>query len=374
MRMTTHHRLLPMLVLAASVAVPACGRTSGEADARDAAASAPAATDRKYLLETVDDAAVVQLYADGFESLPLKEKTLIWHLSQAALAGRDIFYDQKHEDALAMRGVLEAIVTHPQGIDAQTLAAITEYTKLFWINNGPYNNLTARKFVVETTPEAFAGAARQAAASGAAFPTGKGESVDALLARLQPMFFDPAVDPIVTNKTPESGDILTASANNLYSGVSMADLKTFTEKYPLNSRLVKRDGRLIEEVYRVNGKYGPQLAEIVRHLEAAIPFAPEPTARALRALIQWYRTGEDADRVKFDIAWVEDKDSPVDTINGFIEVYLDARGVKGSWEGVVFYVNKRLKFARAIWHGHVVAGAAAHWTAVLLGVVLAAQH
>jgi dipeptidyl-peptidase-3 len=155
------------------------------------------------------------------------------------------------------------------------------------------------------------------------------------------MFFDPDVDPIVTNKTPGAGrDILQASANNLYDNVTMADLKGFTEKNGLNSRLVKRDGKLIEEVYRIGGRYDAQIREIVRHLEAAIPFASEPMANALRALVQWYRTGEDADRVKYDIAWVQDKDSTVDTINGFIEVYMDPRGVKGSWEGLVFYVNR----------------------------------
>ncbi len=289
----------------------------------------------------MDDAAVVQLYADGFASLPLREKTLIWHLSQATIAGRDIYIDQKHPSALEMRAVLEAIITHPQGIDQPTLAEIQRYTKLFWINNGPYHNLTAQKFVLKTTPQAFAAAAKSAAQAGATLPGAEGESLDAMLARLQPMFFDPAVDPIVTNKTPGPGeDLLTASANNLYSGVSMADLKGFTEKYPLNSRLVKQNGRLVEEVYRINGRYGPQITEIVKHLEAAIPYATEPMANALRALIQWYRTGEDADRVKYDVAWVEDKASPVDTINGFIEVYLDARGIKGSWEGVVFYVNQ----------------------------------
>jgi dipeptidyl-peptidase-3 len=331
------HRL-SILLLVACLA-PACGRTAPASTPPETAAASES-SGRQYLLETVEDAAVVQLYADGFERLPLREKTLVWHLSQAALAGRDIFYDQKHEDALAMRRVLEAIITNAEGIDPATLDAIEQYTKLFWINNGPYNNLTARKFVLTTTPEAFAAAARRAAASGAAFPTGPGEPVDALLARLQPMFFDPDVDPIVTNKTPPPGqDILTASANNLYSGVSLKDLQGFRERYPLNSRLVKRDGRLVEEVYRLNGRYGAQIAEVVRHLEAAIPFAPEPTAKALRALITWYRTGEDADRVKYDIAWVEDNASAVDTINGFIEVYLDARGVKGAWEGLVFYVN-----------------------------------
>ena len=299
------------------------------------------ADERPYLLERVDDAAVVQLYADGFDALPLREKTLIWHLYQAAIAGRDIYYDQKHVNGLEMREVLEQILTHAGKVDAAALKEIQQYTKLFWLNNGAYNNLTAQKFVLTTTPDAFAAAAKAAAADGATFPTRPGESLDALLTRLQPMFFDPKVDPIVTIKNPPPGkDILTGSSNNLYSGVSMADLKGFKEKNGLNSRLVKRDGKLIEEVYKIDGRYSKQITEIVKHLEAAIPFATEPMARALRALVTWYRTGDDADRAKYDIAWVQDKDSTVDTMNGFIEVYLDARGIKGSWEGLVFYVNQ----------------------------------
>jgi dipeptidyl-peptidase-3 len=333
-------RFLCLVILVSATACsPADERTSA-APATAAGTSAPSA-ERKYLLERVDDAAVVQLYADQFAALPLREKTLVWHLVQAAIAGRDIFYDQKHRNALEMRSVLEAIITHPKGVETQALSEIERYTKLFWINTGPYNNLTSRKFVLKITPQALATAAQTAAKSGATFPTQRGESLDALLKRLEPMFFDPNVDPIVTNKNPGPGkDILTASANNLYSDVSMADLKGFTEKNGLNSRLVKTNGRLAEEVYKIDGRYGKQIAEIVKHLEAAIPFASEPTAAALKALIQWYRTGDDGDRAKYDIAWVRDKDSPVDTINGFIEVYMDARGVKGSWEALVFHVNK----------------------------------
>ncbi len=292
------------------------------------------------MLDRVDDAAIVQLYADGFSTLPLKQKTLIWHLYQAAIAGRDIFIDQKHKDALEMRGVIEQIVANPQGVDAAALAEIQRYAKLFWLNNGPYNNLTARKFVLALKPEQLKAAVDASAKAGAKF-TGGSETIDQTLARLGPMFFDPAVDPIVTNKTPGPGkDILQASANNLYSGVSMADLKGFTEQYGLNSRLVKQNGTLIEEVYRIDGKYGSYIAEIVKHLEAAKPFAEPPMVKALDALIKFYRTGEVADREAYDIAWVQDKSSPVDTINGFIEVYLDPRGIKGSWEGLVFYVNQ----------------------------------
>jgi dipeptidyl-peptidase-3 len=154
------------------------------------------------------------------------------------------------------------------------------------------------------------------------------------------MFFDVSFEPTVTSKTPPDGeDILTASANNLHVGVTMHDVDGFTEQYPLNSRLVKEDGRLVEEVYRIGGRYTAQIEEIVRHLDAALPYATAPMADALRALGAFYRSGETADREVYDIAWVRDKASPVDTINGFVEVYLDARSIKGAWEAIVFYVN-----------------------------------
>ena len=300
-----------------------------------------APTDRKYLLERIGEAAVVQVYADAFRDLPLREKTLVWHLGQAAVAGRDIFYDQRYAHNLEMRDVLETIVTHACGVDRSTLDEITRYTKLFWINTGPYNNLTSRKFVLACTPVAFAAAAHAAQCAGAYFPLQAGETLDALLARLRPMFFDLDVDPTVTSKTPRAGkDIVTASANNLYVGLTMEDLEGFEEKHPLNSRLVKRDGRLVEEVYRVGGRYSAQITAIVHHLEAAIPYATEPMAHALRSLVRFYRTGEEVDREAYDIAWVQDKASPIDTINGFVEVYLDARSIKGAWEALVFYVNR----------------------------------
>ena len=227
-------------------------------------------SDRKYLLERLDDAAVAQVYADGFDELPLEQKILIWHLYNAALAGRDIYYDQRHALALEMRDVLEEILTHDAGIDPRVLAEIERYAKLFWLNSGPYNNLTARKFVLKCTREEFVAAAKQAANNGATFGYACEAGIEVSLDRLLPMFFDPAVDPIVTNKTPGNGnDILRSSANNFYVGVSMHDLESFTERYQLNSRLVKTNGRLEEEVYRVGGKYDAQIREIVKHLRAA---------------------------------------------------------------------------------------------------------
>ena len=301
-------------------------------------------TSRRYLLEQVDDAAVVQYYADGFDALPRDQKILAWHLYQAAIAGRDIYYDQRYAHSLEMRQVIEEILVHdPSAIDpalAPVVAEIRRYTKCFWINSGPYNNITARKFVLKCAPADLKTAAQTAVTAGARFPSVNGESLDALLDRLHGVFFDPSLDAMVTNKTPGGGrDILSASANNFYAGVAMADLDGFDEQYGLNSRLVKHNGTLIEEVYRADGKYGPEIRKIMCHLRAARAHAPAAMQKAIDALMRFYETGDDADRVAYDEAWVDDKDSPVDTINGFIENYLDARGVKGAWEGIVFYVN-----------------------------------
>jgi len=295
---------------------------------------------RRYVLESVDDAAVVQLYADGFASLDRRDKILVWHLYLAALAGRDIYYDQRYAHNLEMRELLEAILRHGDPVDPRILAEVRRYTKLFWINTGPYNNLTARKFVLRLTRAELLDALTAASLAGASFPTRPGESLAVLVDRVAPLFFDAAFDPILTNKTPGDGrDILEASSNNLYAGVSMRALETFEERYALNSRLTADNGHLREDVYRVGGRYDREIRRIVAHLTDALPYAPPRMAEALTALIRFYETGEEADRIAYDIAWVRDQESAVDTINGFVEVYLDPRGVKGAWEGLVCYVN-----------------------------------
>jgi dipeptidyl-peptidase-3 len=303
---------------------------------------------RRFFLEQVDDAAVVQYYADGFESLPLDQKILSWHLYQAALAGRDIYYDQRYRHGLEMREVLEEILTHhpaarhasPERPSSSVIGEIRRYAKLFWINSGPYGSITARKFVLKCTPAELAEAAREAARHGARFPQRRGESLDDLLDRLRSAFFDSSVEAMITCKTPGDGaDILASSANNLYSGVTMADVNQFEEQFGLNSRLIRAGTALVEEVYRVHGRYGAQIAAITNHLRSALPYASTAMRKALEALIRFYESGDDMDRAAYDIAWVEDAHSPVDTINGFVETYLDARGVKGAWEGIVYYVN-----------------------------------
>jgi len=295
---------------------------------------------RRYLLESVDEAAVVQLYADGFSALDLRDKILVWHLYLAAIAGRDIYYDQRYAHNLEMRALLETILTHGASVDSRVLDEIRRYMKLFWINTGPYNNLTARKFVLHLTRDELLDALTAARRAGAEIASRPGESLASLVDRMAPLFFDVAYDPILTNKTPGEGrDILDASSNNLYAGVTMRSLETFEERYALNSRLIAQNGRLVEDVYRVGGRYDREIRRIIGHLTEAVPYAAPAMAEALTALIRFYETGEETDRIAYDIAWVRDQESAVDTINGFIEVYLDPRGVKGAWEGIVCYVN-----------------------------------
>ncbi len=234
--------------------VLACGGPARAPETPEAGKADPAAAEpRRYLLERIDDAAVGQLYADGFTQLPLNEKTLVWHLYQAAIAGRDIFYDQKHPQNLDMRDVLEAIVQHPAGVDAVTLAEVQRYTKLFWLNTGPYNNLTARKFVLKCTPAAFGAAVRLAAARRRAPSRSRRERpLDQLLAasradvlrRVGRSRWSPPRRrrPARTSSPP--------APTTCTSGVTMKDVEGFSERYPLNSRLVKQNGTLVEEVYR----------------------------------------------------------------------------------------------------------------------------
>ena len=325
---------------------PASGESGGPVVATGPATQA--STDRVWMLDRVDDVAIVQVYADGFGRLTPKEKELVWHLYQAALAGREIFLMQKCAEGLDIRDLMEEILTHPRGVDADALAEVRRYTMLFWVNNSPYNALTARKNVLRTSPAALLEAARAAERAGARLPKREGESTDSLVARLAPMLFDPEWKKMVTAKNPEGGqDILEASAATFYgAGVTMAALEGFREQHELNSTVVKGpDGKLRELVWRAGdpergiqpGLYAKQIEAVIGHLKEASKVAPPATSKALDALIRAYRSGEEKDLRAYDVAWVEDDSSPVDTVNGFVEVYVDPRGKKGSWEGIVSY-------------------------------------
>ena len=199
------------LFIAFSLALPllfiACGK-------KDAEQPAPPADTRTYALERVGPARVVQLYADGFDQLTPKEKIFAYHIAQAAIAGRDIAIDQHHPDALEVRDLFEQVYLHASGVDSTVRRKLTAYLKLFWINNGFYDNLTAKKFVPGLTVDEFRSAAAIAAADGADFILGM-ETLDRKIDRLKGVIFDPAVDPVMTEKSPGK-DWIRGSGVNFY--------------------------------------------------------------------------------------------------------------------------------------------------------------
>ena len=299
---------------------------------------------RKYELDRVDNTVIVQLYADGFEALSHNDKMLAYHLSQAAIAGRDIYLDQRFAYALPLRWVLESLWLVRDELPTDVNKEITRYCKLFWVHSGIHDNLSTKKVPLRLTWEQFANAC--------AVAVNKGHQMSA--AQLAPMrdlehawqiMTDPTTFVSVTDKSTDDGnDPLVSSCNNFYVDVTSADLEGFEEQNGLNSRLVKKDGVLFEEVYRCGdgkdvppGRYAKEIAAINVELQKALPYAPAATQKAIQKLIRYNQTGSLDDWREFNIAWVQDNDSTIDFILGFIEVYVDARGMKGSWESVISF-------------------------------------
>ena len=314
--------------------------------------------ERSYSLGRVGPARIVQLYADGFEHLTLQERVFVYFLSRASLAARDIAIDQHHRYALEIRDLVEGIVTYKDAVDPAVGEAILTYTKLFWINNGPYDNITSRKFVLTCSSDEFRKAAQVALSRGADLGL-REESLEAKLDRLDPLLFDPNVEPVMTNKTP-GDDWVRMSAVNFYGqGLSLGEVDRWAlsgrQKNDLNSTIVKTRGRISEQVWRAGGNgvapglYAQDLEAAITYLEQAIPYASGPTQQeTVQKLIRYFRTGDLEDFRQFNIHWVGDT-SRVDFINGFIEVYLDPRGEKAEYEASVFWSDESLtKSIRAI--------------------------
>jgi dipeptidyl-peptidase-3 len=334
---------LQVFVLQLALALSGC--TGSEVD--DTGGGSMQAGPRPEILETVGEFAIAPLYADGFENLTPRERALAFYLYRAALAGRDITYDQMGRQNLEVRGLLEEIVTHPREIPAPLLDSLHHYLKLLWINNGNHNDRTKEKFLPAFTYEDLRSAALLAVRHGASIDLALNESLGAKLKRLRGAIFDPAVEPLVTCKTPRDGlDILSCSSVNYYEGVNLADLEGFSERFGLNSRLVKRDGRLMEEVYRAGrddvqpGRYASELMTINGFLAKARAFAEAGQRSVLDHLTDYFATGDPEAFRRYNIAWVA-QDFEVDTINGFIETYKDPRSRKGAWEGMVYFVDRR---------------------------------
>jgi len=308
------------------------------------------------LVARVGDTGFVQLDAESFHALSPRQQTLAYWLTQASIAIDPIIYDQLSRYGLRQKRLLEEIVAHPAGIDPLLMLRIADFTELFWANRGNHNEMTAQKFLPAFRFEELQQAALTAQHNGAMKtacadlpPITTPVQLEKELEDLRASLFDPDFEPMITAKSPTGGkDILQASSNTFYEGLSLADLKDFYEQHPLNSRVVKgRDGKLREEVYRAGtpdgaippGLYATFLKKAIECLEKARGFADPQQARVIGALIRYYQTGDFADWLNFGAAWVQDN-ATVDFANGFIEVYRDARGAKGSSQSFVSITDK----------------------------------
>jgi dipeptidyl-peptidase-3 len=300
-------------------------------------------------IETVGTTAIVSLELPGWTELTAQERVLTYHLCRAAIAGREMFWNQKHPAGSELLRLANGLARGASRIPEPTRQGVLDWAKTVYLNNGIHHDRTKMKLVPGVSREEFRAAVEQA---GVAPP--EGLTLAAWLASLEPLLFDPEVDPLVVRKEPgPGGDMLRDSAVNYYDGVTLPEVERFAaeglEHHPLNSRLVKEDGRLVEQVWRVGDPergipralYATEIERILVHLGRALPHAPPKTRQALERLIRFYRTGDPEDWKAYNIAWVQADDGPVDTINGFIEVYLDPRGQKGAFEGVVHYVDRR---------------------------------
>jgi dipeptidyl-peptidase-3 len=290
--------------------------------------------------DRVDKTAFLQIEAESFRSLTPKQQMLAYWLNKAGIAIDPIIYDQESRFGLRQKAVLEAVVAGKGKVEAALYDRIAAFTKLFWGNKGNHNERTSQKVMPAFTAEELKSALMQA---------GRADLV-AEAGALRQSLFDPEFEPLITAKSPSGGkDIIQASANSFYPGLSLADLKGFEEHYRLNSRVARVNGKLVEQVYRAGtpdgrvapGLYAQYLHQANECLARARAYAEPRQQKVLDDLIRYYQTGEFKDWIQFDIDWVQD-DEPVDFANGFIEVYRDARGAKGSSQAFVSITDQKL--------------------------------
>ena len=305
-----------------------------------------------YVVDRFADLEILRYQVPGFESLTLKQKQLLYHLSEAALMGRDILFDQNCRYNLPIRRTLEAIYTSYKG-DRQTpdFLALETYLKRVWFANGIHHHYAEDKFQPGFSAEFLKKAISQL--DPALVPVRPGQSIEAFTEEICQVILDPTVLP---KRTTQSGDqdLIQASANNYYGErLTQKEEEDFyaSQKndptdmtpisYGLNSRLVKENGQIQEKVWKVGGLYSPAIEAIVAELEKAIPFAEnEAQKETIETLIDYYRTGDLRTFDAYSILWVEDTASEVDFVNGFIETYGDPLGRKASWESTVNFINK----------------------------------
>ncbi len=311
--------------------------------------SVACAQENKTLVDRVGTTGFLQIEAESFKDLNSKQQELAYWLTQASIAIDPMIYDQLSRFGLRQKAVLELVVAHPEGIPADSYKKISDFTKLFWANKGNHNEMTARKFLPDFTFEELKQAAL-IAVKNSAHSGWTAASISQEIDELRPSFFGVDFQPMMTAKSPTKGlDIIQASSNNFYLDVTVADLLNFKELYPLNSRLAKINGKLVEQVYRAGtpdgsvapGLYAQFLGKANSFLERAAAVASPAQAKVIRDLVRYYQTGDPKDWIAFDIDWVQNNE-PVDFVNGFIEVYRDARGAKGTSQSFVSITDERL--------------------------------
>ena len=298
-----------------------------------------------YTVEQFADLQILRYRVPGFEDLSLKQKELVYYLTEAALQGRDILFDQNGKYNLTIRRMLEAVYTGYKG-DKNTpdFKAMEVYLKRVWFSNGIHHHYGSEKFVPGFTPEFF----RQDVQSvdAATLPLAEGQTVEQLCEEVFPVIFDPTVMPKRVNQAAGE-DLVLTSACNYYDGVTQQEAEDFYNalknpqdetpvSYGLNSRLVKEDGKIQEKVWKVGGLYGQALEKIVYWLKKAEGVAETPEQKAVIAkLMEFYETGDLKTFDEYAILWVKDLNSRIDFVNGFTESYGDPLGMKASWESLV---------------------------------------
>ncbi|MCW3091129.1 MAG: Dipeptidyl-peptidase [Ferruginibacter sp.] len=348
-------------MLALSILLFSCNTTTiKEPTAADTSAiedttTATYDTSFKVAAEAFADLQVLRYQVPGFNQLSVPQKQLAYYLSEAALCGRDIIYDQKSKNGIMLRKTLETVYgsfkgdkTGPEWKNFET------YCGRFWFSNGNHHHYSNEKFIPGCPFEYFSNLVKNS--DTAYLPKEAGETVQSFLTRIKPIVYDLTVEPKVVDLSPNIDNVVHSSVN-FYEGVTQQEADTFYSKFNtkgnapswgLNSKLVKENGQIIEKLWKVGGMYSPAIEKIVGWLEKAVTVAEnDQQKKALQFLVQFYKTGDLATFDEYSIAWINDVNSRLDVVNGFIEVYLDPIGKKGSYESVVsmkdLEATKRIK-------------------------------
>ncbi|MGV8090923.1 MAG: dihydrofolate reductase [Mangrovibacterium sp.] len=296
---------------------------------------------RNVFVEKFEDIRILRYELTGFEELSLKQKQYIYYLSKAALCGRDILWDQNNRYNLKIRRLLETIwLTYNGDRNSDDFAAFYTYLKRVWFANGIHHHYSTDKFRPGLNRSAFESILKQSDLTGIDFISELNDLLDVIF----------STDREMKRVNLDShADLLTTSAMNYYQGVSQSEAENFyaglrktggeqAPSFGLNSQLIKENGKLKELVWKADGKYGSAIRQIIFWLEKAIPFAEnEQQQEMIRKLISYYKTGDLSTFDAYNILWVKELDGQIDFVNGFIEVYGDPLGIKGSWESIVNY-------------------------------------